>query len=266
MFYFFLKNLKGATLIAQEDYKEAVEAYEEALLINPLDHEVCNNLGIAYKRMGVLEKAVKSYTKALELNPKYVNAYNNLGIALTEMGEHQNAIDNFHQAISLNNKYAEAYFNLANTYALKSETDKSIEAYKKAIELRPNFSQAYNNLANTLQSLDQSEKAIELYNKAIEANPNNHEAFNNLLDLLTFYQVNQGTTCTLSALQNRIQSLSLVFAPFETSGNEYIAQQLQDALKLVDDAKIHALTNKSQIFRRSQSNMNCERHFRFFYE
>ena len=65
---------------------EAVACYHRALELKPDLAGAHNNLGIAFKDQGNLEKAVASYRRALELKPDYAEAQFNLGNALKDEG------------------------------------------------------------------------------------------------------------------------------------------------------------------------------------
>ena len=54
----------GNAFKKQGKLQEAVEAYENGLLIKPDNAEVINNMGNALKEQGKLKEAIKAYKKA----------------------------------------------------------------------------------------------------------------------------------------------------------------------------------------------------------
>ena len=62
-------------------YDDAIEAYRQALRINPENADAWNNLGIAYNNLKRYDDAIEAYRQALRINPEYANAWYNLGIA-----------------------------------------------------------------------------------------------------------------------------------------------------------------------------------------
>ena len=50
--------------------------------INPSHFLACNNLGIAYKRLGKFDEAINYYRKAIEIKKDYVDAHINLSTIL----------------------------------------------------------------------------------------------------------------------------------------------------------------------------------------
>jgi len=81
---------------------EAIQAYREALRINPKDATTHYNVGVALYKKGLLDEAVQAYREALRINPEYAVAYLNLGLALKDEGLAAQAVTAFENFI----KYA----------------------------------------------------------------------------------------------------------------------------------------------------------------
>jgi len=66
----------------------------------------------------VLREAIDAYNQCLRLNPRYANAYNNRGIAEEALGDSQAALNDYRRAASLGNHYASKnYAALQNSIA-----------------------------------------------------------------------------------------------------------------------------------------------------
>ena len=67
---------KSEKLLAKADkqWKNAVEAYNEALENEPSMHQALGSLGYANRKLGHYEEALRAYDRALELAPQYVEA------------------------------------------------------------------------------------------------------------------------------------------------------------------------------------------------
>ena len=72
----------GNVLKSQNNLKEAINAYNKAISINPKYPEAYFNLGIACKETGRVEKALDAYNKAISIKPDYVEAWINGSEAL----------------------------------------------------------------------------------------------------------------------------------------------------------------------------------------
>jgi Flp pilus assembly protein TadD len=95
-----------------------------------------NNLGILYKRKGLLEKAIEEYQEALRLKPDYAEAHNNLGMAYREKGLFKEAERAYREAIRLKSDLGEAHFNLGVLYDLYlNRPGEAIQHYKDYLRL-----------------------------------------------------------------------------------------------------------------------------------
>ncbi|MDP2279275.1 MAG: tetratricopeptide repeat protein [Nitrospirota bacterium] len=122
-----------------------------------------------------LDKAIEAYTNAIALNPNYVEAYNNRGIAYYNKGLYHSdkrqldrAIEDFNKVVILNPNSYSAYFAQGATYLYKEQYDKAIEEFNKAIVLNPNSDLAYVGRGFAYNKQKEFERAIEDYNKAIQ--------------------------------------------------------------------------------------------------
>ncbi|WP_228060947.1 MULTISPECIES: tetratricopeptide repeat protein [unclassified Coleofasciculus] len=153
---------------AQQEYLEAIAAYDQAL--NNVDNtfQVYNNKGSVLFKLGQLhaelsryqkawqsyEQAIAIYDQALDLSPESVSAHNNKGLVLQSLGrlqagrsKHQEALQSYEQAIA---------------------------TYDQTLNLDPGDVFVYNNkgivvqgLGELLAGLLQYEKALRSYKQAI---------------------------------------------------------------------------------------------------
>jgi tetratricopeptide (TPR) repeat protein len=90
-----------------------------------------NNLGVVYKRLGLLPEAVTAYQQAIKIQPQYPEAYYNLALALREQGEFRQAEDAYHRALVADPDFRDANYNLAVLYDLYlNEPEKAIKHYE----------------------------------------------------------------------------------------------------------------------------------------
>ena len=71
------------------------------------------NLGIAYGRLGDLERALACLERALELNPRHPAVHNELGIVLRRLGRFEQARTSYEKALALRPEFQPARINLA---------------------------------------------------------------------------------------------------------------------------------------------------------
>jgi tetratricopeptide (TPR) repeat protein len=94
-------NEKGITYIARSLYDQAIEAFNQAIEINPRYANAYCIRGFAYENKGEYERALLDYTKTIEINPRHANAYSNRGIVYYYKKEYDKAWEDVHKAQSL---------------------------------------------------------------------------------------------------------------------------------------------------------------------
>jgi len=209
----------GDIFLRELDFKTAITCYAKALDY-PLDanalRRVYTNLGVAYKREGLLEKAVAILERGIALDNSYTPFYSNLSSVLRLQKQYAKSAQMLWKTISMTHKLHdyitlvellkllkkpeealgvaneivkkfpneyEAYLNLGNLFASWRLFQKAVEPYRRAIVLAPDKTQAYNNLGVVYKELGRNEEALFAYQKVLELNPNDSAALNNLGNL-----------------------------------------------------------------------------------
>jgi Flp pilus assembly protein TadD len=73
---------EALALERQGDYDAALTSYRLALRDTPDDHQVLQNMAIAYSKTGRLDEAIRSYRRALEVKPNLAGAHYGLAFLL----------------------------------------------------------------------------------------------------------------------------------------------------------------------------------------
>ena len=97
----YIEFYKGESESNQENYRQAIVHYNDALELNPQLVPAYTNRGVAYQNIGDYENAIRDYQATLELNPAHPGAYNNLGVVNFIRGDYENAIHNYNLALNL---------------------------------------------------------------------------------------------------------------------------------------------------------------------
>ena len=69
----------------KNNFQVAKDLYSQILRLNPIFHEVYNNLGLIFLKEGNNKEAKKSFKKAIQINPNLVNIHYNLGLVLQKI-------------------------------------------------------------------------------------------------------------------------------------------------------------------------------------
>lgn len=110
-------------------YREAIDEYYKALKIEPHNHEIYLNLGLAYYRIERYRDSIDAFNKALLYGPPSKSIYDKLGSLYLISGDYDEAIEAFKNALSLDSKDPMSHFNLAIAIFMKGDRDKAWQEY-----------------------------------------------------------------------------------------------------------------------------------------
>lgn len=116
-------------------YQDAVEAYKNAIAINPSDDIAYYNLGITFHHMGDRIGAVDSYRKAASLNPDNPKPLIAVADLLYSSGYMDEALQEYSKITERWPAHADAYFSLATIYNKKGLDTYAQQNYKKVIDI-----------------------------------------------------------------------------------------------------------------------------------
>ena len=98
----------GIFLASEGKNKEAREAFDESIRLDPNDVNAYINLGNLLDEEGNKEEAKKAYVKAISVDPDNARAHYNLGLLLVEQGDSVEAEKEFAKAIALDSTDVDA--------------------------------------------------------------------------------------------------------------------------------------------------------------
>lgn len=125
--------LSGLRYVSLKRYREAIEEFEKAIRIEPINPEIYMNLGLAYYKIGMYRDSIDAFKRALLYGAVSKSVYNKLGSLYIVLGEYNEAVDAFRKALSIDNTDPMSHFNLAIALFMKGDSD---EAWNEYILLR----------------------------------------------------------------------------------------------------------------------------------
>lgn len=91
-----LFNLSG-------EYDKAVDCFNSALFVRPMDALLWNRLGATLANGNRSEEAIQAYRKALEISPGFIRCRFNLGISCVNLGVYNEAVEHFLAVLNFQN-------------------------------------------------------------------------------------------------------------------------------------------------------------------
>ena len=173
-------KLLGAIYQRTEDLEKGLISIENAVDIDPKDHEVHHLMAAILHALGRIELSIISYRIAISLAPNASSIQNNLGVALQKLGKMEEAKLAYEKEISLENKSPDAFNNLGTVLRELGDYRPAEVLFKQAITLRPNFPEAHNNLGTVLDITGRLNDAADCFIKAISLRENYVSPYHNL--------------------------------------------------------------------------------------
>lgn len=162
----------GTMLLRESKLREARQAFQKAVELEPKCHEAWNNIGLTYYRQGNLDKAGDAYMSAIDIEPGFVPSITNLGAVRHQQKELTKATQLYKLALDLSDgRDPEIQYNYANVLRDQKDYKDAEEHYLKSIELRPDFPAAHNGLGATYFCQKKFVEAEREINKAIKLKP-----------------------------------------------------------------------------------------------
>jgi tetratricopeptide (TPR) repeat protein len=156
----------GFALAEQGRYDEAISHYKTALQ-SQRRPTIWNNLGESLVVTGKLEEGINAFQNALKLNPSFGRAHHNLALALARSGRQQESLSHFRDAVRLEPENASVHNNYAIMLGGAGQTDEAIQEFQTALRLAPGAATTHFNLANLLLKQHAQDEAMAHYSEAL---------------------------------------------------------------------------------------------------
>lgn len=105
-------RVRGLSFMLKDDYHSAIEAFTQAVGVDPNLGRAFHNRGFASYKLEQFDAAVRDFDQAIELDPTYAEeagSYVYRGLSFEKIGRHDQALEDMKMAVTLKNKDAEHY-------------------------------------------------------------------------------------------------------------------------------------------------------------
>jgi Flp pilus assembly protein TadD len=162
-------RLFNEAVLAQQkkQFPQAIQTYQELLVLRPSHWESYNNLGLLYQELKQYDKAWEMFQTCLTLNPRYLKGMNNLGLLLLHQGKIEEAGVWFRKILDIEPRFSPALINLAAVMNRQGEPEQARKYLLKVLENEGENPEACYNLGLIWEKQGAEKKALEYYRKFI---------------------------------------------------------------------------------------------------
>jgi predicted Zn-dependent protease len=165
------KRIQAKAFVEQREPNVATTHYQSLIDTNPMDIEGYYGLGLAYQKMGRLDKSMEALQKAHALAPKDIDILRELGIVYFLSGKIDQAIENLEEVQSIlqveldqNDDPLNIYY-LGRGYQERGDLAKTLPLFLKIKEEQPEFVEVYHNLGSVYGRMGQKGLSHFYYGK-----------------------------------------------------------------------------------------------------
>ena len=155
----------GRTKYNEKRFKEAIQAFQQCLVLDPPNADAEDNLGLSYAALGRADVAAAAYHRAIdwqESKPEKVSGpLLNLGSLLLQENRVEEAIPYLRRAVEISPNEAEIHEKLGKALLQANQLRKAETELQRAVELAPESARLHYNLGRVYQKEGLAGKAKE---------------------------------------------------------------------------------------------------------
>jgi len=164
---------KGNELFINGSYEEALEAYDEAIEIDPVNGSLWK--GKIFIELGRFEDALECFNRSIEADPQSAESWYLKGGVLVEMGRYEEALFALNKTIELDPEDPNAWLDKGGVLRALGREDEAemaittaVEIYENTIGQNPNDADTWYHKGLALYTLGEYEEAVLSFDEAIE--------------------------------------------------------------------------------------------------
>ncbi|MBR1728130.1 MAG: glucosaminidase domain-containing protein [Selenomonadaceae bacterium] len=117
------------------DYYNAIDDFESAILLAPNSSEAIYNLAITYEKLNKNKEAIETYDRLTEINDEFIQAFYNRGRLKLLNGDYDNAISDFERVLELEPITADAKNEIAIAHFKQKKYQEAYEDINVAYDI-----------------------------------------------------------------------------------------------------------------------------------
>ena len=141
-------------------YDEAIEILNVAIKIDPKFVPAYNQIGMILFEADKKNESVEAFKNAIAIDPENLNSRLGLAKTYSMITRNDLAVEQYLKAADLKNNDPEILFKIALEYWYHQNLEKSKEYYNKVLEIDSSHTQAHLNLISVYERLEEWKKAI----------------------------------------------------------------------------------------------------------
>jgi tetratricopeptide (TPR) repeat protein len=159
--------LMGKLDLSKENYSEAIQNFNVAVIAKPNDFEAYFLRGIAKYSLNDFTGAVDDFSRTLEIHPLYVRAYHYRGVANDRLSNYADAMSDFKKAISLDPFSEELHLASGATLMHLNDYQNAVAEFDTALIINPENANAYISRGIAKRYLEDLDGALADMNSAV---------------------------------------------------------------------------------------------------
>ncbi|MEG5042840.1 MULTISPECIES: tetratricopeptide repeat-containing serine protease family protein [unclassified Microcoleus] len=169
--------IQGREKFQKGDYQGAIQAFNQAIVLNPNYVDAYTNRGRARSSLGDDRSAIADFNQALRIDPNNDVAYLSRGFARSTLEDKQGALADFNQVLRISPNNAVANFTRGFARYRLGDKQGAIADFNQALRIDPNLALAYNKRGFARSDLGDTQGAIADFNQALRIDPNFAEVY-----------------------------------------------------------------------------------------
>ncbi|WP_371379023.1 tetratricopeptide repeat protein [Sporomusa aerivorans] len=176
--------LKGLEYADRNEFKLAIEQYDQAIALYPKSADYYLKRGEALFKNQQIEQSIKDFTKAIEVQPGKYKSYLVRARSYIASNQKDKAIADMEQSVKIctdgikrSPKDTEKYIDRGQAYMMLEDYENAANDFSKVLELDSRSDAAFVRRGIAYAMEHEYDLAIIDFNKAITLNSNNDEAF-----------------------------------------------------------------------------------------